>query len=57
MSLHSFGEVGSVRSRKDLVAFLRYSADGLVWNPGGWENGSLESFLSSLAAWLDDMPG
>lgn len=56
MSLDSLDEAGPARSRKDLAAFLRSAADDLARNPEGWENRSLESFLTSWAAWLDDMP-
>lgn len=57
MSMDSLGGARNLRSREDLAEFLRSAALDLASNPEGWENRSLEDFLASWAAWLDDMPG
>lgn len=57
MIMDSLGGAGRLRSREDLAEFLRSAALDLARNPDGWENSSLEAFLTSWAAWLDDMPG
>jgi hypothetical protein len=46
-----------VRSRADLVAFVRAMLDGLVTQPDGWENLTLDRFLEALSRWTEDMDG
>lgn len=50
-------KVRELRTREDLVAFLRLAAEDLTANPDDWENDSLPAFLEAWAAWLNDCPG
>ena len=47
----------SIRSREDFVAFVKALSKDLQENPATWENASLERFLDSIAAWVEDMDG
>jgi hypothetical protein len=49
--------VESIRSRDDLVGFVRELVRDLEANPGEWENATLVAYLESLAAWLEDLEG
>ncbi len=44
-----------VQSAEDLSALVAVLAEDLATNPDGWENDTLERFLSSMAAWLRSM--
>ena len=46
-----------IRSREDFVAFVIALRKDLQESPATWENSSLEAFLESLAAWVDNMDG
>lgn len=48
---------GEVRSRDELVAFVRGLHQGCLRRGHEWENQSLDHFLEALAAWMDDAPG
>ena len=50
-------QVESIRSRDDLVRFLRNLSDDLRTRPGEWENDGLESYLDAVASWTEDMDG
>lgn len=54
MALHD--EVERIDSREDLAAFVARLRLDYQTNPGGWENGDVESFLEALGAWTEDMP-
>jgi len=45
----------SVRTKDDLIAFLHVLRQDLGDHNDQWENPTLERFLESLAAWLEDM--
>jgi hypothetical protein len=47
----------SVRSRDDLVEFVKALREDLRDNPECWENADLERFLEALGAWVKDMDG
>jgi hypothetical protein len=47
----------SVRTRSDLVDFLRALEADFADNPEEWDNGDLASFLEAMAAWSADMEG
>ena len=55
MKLHE--QVGRIRSREDLVAFISALRTDLLSNPQEWENASLDRYLMALASWLEDCPG
>jgi hypothetical protein len=46
-----------IRTRNDLVNFLRQLSASYVNDPASWENNDLQSFLEALAAWVADMDG
>ncbi|MEU9703154.1 hypothetical protein [Streptomyces sp. NPDC047981] len=46
-----------VRSREELVAFLRELHQEFRRHGDEWENHTLERFLEALAAWVHDAPG
>ncbi len=50
-------QVEAIRSRDDLVAFVRELLRDLSTNPRGWENNTLETYLEALAAWTNDLEG
>lgn len=50
-------QVEAVRSRDDLVAFIQALSNELKSHPENWENSDLSSFLSAMAAWVQDMDG
>jgi hypothetical protein len=50
-------QVDTIRTREDLVAFLREFHKDYRENSGSWENQDLSSFLRALAAWAGDMEG
>jgi hypothetical protein len=49
--------VDSVRTREDLVRFVRGLLSDLKENPDDWENTDLARYLEALAAWVEDMDG
>ncbi|MFI6107503.1 hypothetical protein [Streptomyces sp. NPDC051310] len=46
-----------VRSREELVAFVRDLHQDYLRRGHTWENQTLDRFLEALAAWMDDSPG
>ncbi|MFF0598942.1 DUF7660 family protein [Streptomyces antibioticus] len=46
-----------VRSRDDLVCFVRELRQDCLRRGHEWENLTLDRFLEALAAWMDDSPG
>jgi hypothetical protein len=44
-----------VQTADDLSALVAMLAEDLVINPDGWENDTLERFLSAMAAWIQSM--
>ena len=50
-------QLEGVRSREDLVGFIRSLRADLLSRPDEWENPTLERFLDALAVWSEDMPG
>lgn len=53
MELHELPSV--VRTSADLASFVSQLRLDLSQNPDEWENPTLERFLDSLAAWLEDI--
>ena len=50
-------EPSQVRSRTELLTFVRKLHERYVADRDAWENNSLDRFLEALAAWIDDLPG
>ncbi|MFF5451660.1 hypothetical protein ACFY40_10520 [Streptomyces sp. NPDC012950] len=48
---------GEVRSRDELVSFVRELHQDFLRNGHEWENQTLGGFLEALAAWMQDSPG
>ena len=48
-------QVDTIRTREELVDFLREFHTDYRENSGSWENKDLSSFLEALAAWAEDM--
>jgi hypothetical protein len=46
-----------IHTRDDLVLFIQHLVEDLRTCPQGWENTSLEAYLTAMAAWLQDMDG
>lgn len=46
-----------IRSREEFVAFVRGLRQEYLRRGHEWENGSLDSFLEALAAWINDSDG
>lgn len=46
-----------VRSREELVSFVRELRQDYLRRGHEWENQSLDGFLEALAAWIRDSPG
>ena len=55
MKLHE--RVAGIRSKADLVEFVRALSEDLRAKPEDWENRTLERYLSALASWLEDSDG
>lgn len=50
-------QVSEIQTRSDLVAFIEALRRDFQAHPETWENASLDSFLSALASWAEDMDG
>ncbi|MEV6107518.1 hypothetical protein AB0M28_22850 [Streptomyces sp. NPDC051940] len=46
-----------LRSREELVTFLRGLHEEFRAHGHEWENNTLDNFLEALAAWVHDAPG
>jgi hypothetical protein len=48
-----------MKTRKDVVTTIRHLLADLNANPNAWENPTLDRYLDSMAAWLEDslLPG
>ena len=50
-------KLDDVKSRHDLVLFIKVLAEDLTNNPDSWTNNKLPNFLEALSAWVEDMDG
>lgn len=50
-------EPGRIRTREDLVEFIRGLSQELRQHPDQWENADLPAYLEAMAAWVADMEG
>jgi len=55
--LRTRDRVDRIGSKADLAEFVRNLREDLREHPEKWENASLEDFLESMAAWIEDMDG
>ncbi|MDB5051397.1 MAG: hypothetical protein JWO30_4468 [Fibrobacteres bacterium] len=46
-----------VKTKKDLVDFIRNLIEDLQKNKSTWENPTLETYLEAMAAWIEDSDG
>jgi hypothetical protein len=47
----------TIKSKDDMVKFIRSLSDSLARNDEEWENRDLKSFLLAMAGWIEDMDG
>lgn len=47
----------AIRSREELVEFVKALSDDFRDNSDSWENANLQRFLDALGAWVEDMDG
>ena len=50
-------KTNSIKSKDDLVAFLKLLNKEYKENGDSWENGTLPDFLEALTSWAEDMDG
>jgi hypothetical protein len=55
MDLHV--QVEKIHTRDDLVMFIHHLVQDLRICPEHWENATLETYLTAIAAWMQDMDG
>ena len=47
-----FERVMDIQTKEDLADFVGEFREGLIHNPGDWENPELERFLAGMEAWI-----
>jgi len=50
-------EPAKIRTREDLVEFIKVLAQDLRQHPDQWENADLPTYLEAMSAWVADMEG
>ncbi|MEU5771495.1 hypothetical protein ABZ782_36905 [Streptomyces asoensis] len=55
--MESLNDTGWVRTRADLVSYIRQLSQEAQVPSSGWENQSLDCYLEALSAWTNDMDG
>ncbi|WP_436848748.1 DUF7660 family protein [Streptomyces asoensis] len=55
--MDSLNDTSWVRTREDLVSYIRQLSQEAEDPSSGWENQSLDHYLESLSAWTNDMDG
>ncbi|MGW6206299.1 DUF7660 family protein [Streptomyces sp. NPDC055089] len=55
--MESLNDTSRVRTRADLVSYIRQLSQEAHASSSGWENQSLDSYLEALSAWTSDMDG
>ena len=48
-------QLDKVKTRDDFIAFIKNLLRNLQEHPEEWQNISLEDYLESVAAWVEDM--
>jgi hypothetical protein len=57
MMKFSSDSCAAIKDRQALADYVSSLAVDLRENPARWENNTLPEFLSSMAAWIEDMDG
>jgi hypothetical protein len=57
MTVNLHEQVDLVKSKADLVAFVRALLSELDTNGANWENATLPTYLEALAGWIEDSDG
>ncbi|MEH7749106.1 hypothetical protein V7659_29445 [Neobacillus drentensis] len=52
-----YEKVEKVKSREDLIKFIKHLRRDLQTNRVEWENITLEDYLEAMEAWVKDMEG
>ncbi|WML58103.1 hypothetical protein [Neobacillus sp. PS2-9] len=52
-----YEKVENVKSRADLIKFIKHLRMDLQSNRAEWENITLEDYLEAMEAWVNDMEG
>lgn len=47
----------SIKTKEDLVNFIKLLVRDLKDDPDSWENSRLDRYLDALSAWTEDMEG
>ncbi len=55
--MDSLNDTTWVRTRADLVSYVRQLSQEAEAPASGWENQSLHGYLEALSAWTNDMDG
>ncbi|MGW8768673.1 DUF7660 family protein [Streptomyces sp. NPDC055815] len=55
--MNSLNDTNWVRTRADLVAYIKQLSQEAEVQTNGWENQSLDRYLEALSAWTNDMDG
>lgn len=50
-----FERVMDIQTKEDLADFVGEFREGLIHNPGDWENPELERFFAGMEAWIRSM--
>ncbi|MEV4334195.1 hypothetical protein AB0K02_27320 [Streptomyces sp. NPDC049597] len=53
----TYGSDAAVTSREALIHHIHQLREDLLANGDGWENPTLERYLESMAAWINDSAG
>ncbi|MFF3062182.1 hypothetical protein [Streptomyces sp. NPDC057909] len=56
-AMESLNDTSWVRTRADLVSYVRQLSQEAQAPSSGWENQSLDRYLEALSAWTSDMDG
>ncbi len=47
----------NIKTKNDLIKFIKELANEAAINSKNWENENLPSFLEAMASWIEDMEG
>ncbi|MDR2967719.1 MAG: hypothetical protein LBU74_07205 [Methanobacteriaceae archaeon] len=52
-----YDRINSIKSKKEFIDFLDLLSKDKHGNEDEWENTTIEDYLASIAAWIEDMEG
>lgn len=55
--MNIFEQIETIKSREELLSFIKMLRNDLKENKEGWQNHNLEDYLESIEAWLNDSDG